>query len=637
MDFSYGNKVINASGPIKPSDRNMPGDPRTRVEVFADIANIPTPYVGMTITVLQDETNDNKMTEYKVKSLKANSFGVANSLVDEVVRYVDYLGATSGGGSSSGGASVEIVNDLTTGGANKALSAEQGKVIKSSLDNITREMGGAVFLGDSVGEVVADPDVTNPSQNYFVKEYSNNICNQELEYDGKYYDYKTGTLVTLNGYCSTKLIPVKENTFYTKTFSSHVTFWNENKEFISGQNAGSFTTPTGTKYIRTSLPNAMKNRIVIIESDRILNIKRLPYLKKYELDYSKIRTNEIKHNAEIPLFIETYDGTNQPTHPKLLYFKNGFNGYKYWLSYTPYPNGQPATENPCIAVSNDLLNWTIPVGLTNPIGKAPSNAGMSNYNSDAHLVYNGTALECWYREVTNANTETIKRITSTDGVNWSPSEVLAVESSSNVLKLISPCVIYKDNKYKIWVMTENIVNAYESTDGTNWISLGACVDSNDDAIVTWHFDIIETNEGYEMLNYIGRSENGTLTHFKSVDGLKWVQTDFLMKPSENETAFDSRSLYRSTFIKENGKYSLIYGSSSKSGKWRMSLSQSINDDINTLIGIKKYHSVYFNKPTQKDPFAENGDFFYDATSNKILYRVYKNDTLVWIDANGTNC
>ena len=134
MDFSYGNKVINASGPIKPSDRNMPGDPRTRVEVFADIANIPTPYVGMTITVLQDETNDNKMTEYKVKSLKANSFGVANSLVDEVVRYVDYLGATSGGGSSSGGASVEIVNDLTTGGANKALSAEQGKVIKSSLD-----------------------------------------------------------------------------------------------------------------------------------------------------------------------------------------------------------------------------------------------------------------------------------------------------------------------------------------------------------------------------------------------------------------------------------------------------------------------------------------------------------------------
>lgn len=39
--------------------------------------------------------------------------------------------------SGGSGANVEIVNDLTTGGANKALSAEQGKVIKSSLDNIT--------------------------------------------------------------------------------------------------------------------------------------------------------------------------------------------------------------------------------------------------------------------------------------------------------------------------------------------------------------------------------------------------------------------------------------------------------------------------------------------------------------------
>lgn len=136
MDFNYGNKVINASGPIKPADKNMPGDPRTRVETYADIASIPTPYIGMTITVLVDETNENKMTDYKVKSLKANSSGVANSLVDEVVRYVDYLGAASGGGSSSGGTAIEIVDDLTTGGVDKALSAEQGKVIKASLDNI---------------------------------------------------------------------------------------------------------------------------------------------------------------------------------------------------------------------------------------------------------------------------------------------------------------------------------------------------------------------------------------------------------------------------------------------------------------------------------------------------------------------
>ena len=88
-DFTYGNKTINASGPIKPSGKDMPGDPRTRVNTFADIANIPLPYVGMPITVLQDETNGGKMTDYKVKSLKANSSDSANSLVCEVVRYVD--------------------------------------------------------------------------------------------------------------------------------------------------------------------------------------------------------------------------------------------------------------------------------------------------------------------------------------------------------------------------------------------------------------------------------------------------------------------------------------------------------------------------------------------------------------------
>lgn len=41
--------------------------------------------------------------------------------------------------SGGNGGSTTIVNDLTTGGTNKALSAEQGKVIKSSLIYITTQ------------------------------------------------------------------------------------------------------------------------------------------------------------------------------------------------------------------------------------------------------------------------------------------------------------------------------------------------------------------------------------------------------------------------------------------------------------------------------------------------------------------
>ena len=101
-DFNYNNKTIDSSGPIKPSGTDQPGDPRTRVDFYSDIKLIPNPYVGMIITVKTDETNQNKMTDYKVLSLKPNSLGIANSVIDRVQRYVEYLGVSIGGSSSSG-------------------------------------------------------------------------------------------------------------------------------------------------------------------------------------------------------------------------------------------------------------------------------------------------------------------------------------------------------------------------------------------------------------------------------------------------------------------------------------------------------------------------------------------------------
>ena len=101
-DFNYNNKTIDSGGPIKPSGTDQPGDPRTRVDFYSDIKLIPNPYVGMIITVKTDETNQNKMTDYKVLSLKPNSLGIANSVIDRVQRYAEYLGVSTGGSSSSG-------------------------------------------------------------------------------------------------------------------------------------------------------------------------------------------------------------------------------------------------------------------------------------------------------------------------------------------------------------------------------------------------------------------------------------------------------------------------------------------------------------------------------------------------------
>ena len=110
-DFTYGKKQILAGGPIKPSGKDMPVDARTRVESYADIASIPNPHVGLKITVKVDETNNNKMTDYIVKSLKANSAGIANMLIDEVVRYVDYLGISSSGGGTSAGTGTGLTTE----------------------------------------------------------------------------------------------------------------------------------------------------------------------------------------------------------------------------------------------------------------------------------------------------------------------------------------------------------------------------------------------------------------------------------------------------------------------------------------------------------------------------------------------
>ncbi|HAB66445.1 MAG TPA: hypothetical protein DCE23_03660, partial [Firmicutes bacterium] len=75
---------------------NQPLDIRTLVNSYSDIQYIPNPYIGMTITVKIDETNNNKMTDYKVKSLKSNELGMNNTVIDEIERMQNYLDLPKG-------------------------------------------------------------------------------------------------------------------------------------------------------------------------------------------------------------------------------------------------------------------------------------------------------------------------------------------------------------------------------------------------------------------------------------------------------------------------------------------------------------------------------------------------------------
>lgn len=153
--------------------------------------------------------------------------------------------------------------------------------------------------------------------------------------------------------------------------------------------------------------------------------------------------------------IPTYDGSNQTTHPKVLYFKDGFNGYKYWMVSTPYPSLDAYYENPSITVSNNGIDWTTPKGLSNPVSGYPNNYRDDSYYSDPYMIYDNGNIEIFFRKTrSNLNGTYIRNgfnymyyISSSDGINYSEPKII-LDNNFNE-QYMSMSVIKKDGIYKI--------------------------------------------------------------------------------------------------------------------------------------------------------------------------------------------
>jgi hypothetical protein len=78
-------------------------------------------------------------------------------------------------------------------------------------------------------------------------------------------------------------------------------------------------------------------------------------------------------------------GVSHQCHPDVIELPSSWNKGSYMMAFTPYPNGDNKCENPCLAVSDDLKNWSLPIGINNPIIKYP---GYPDYNADPHLFKN---------------------------------------------------------------------------------------------------------------------------------------------------------------------------------------------------------------------------------------------------------
>ncbi|WP_437918326.1 hypothetical protein [Sphingobacterium sp. LRF_L2] len=217
---------------------------------------------------------------------------------------------------------------------------------------------------------------------------------------------------------------------------------------------------------------------------------KLPIPNGFTTDLGTINIHAIA-NANIPggslnELIRDISGSKASyCHPDVVYFPLGFNGYKYWMVFTPYFGiiGSDRTaalyENPTVVVSDDGKNWITPAGLVNPIQRPPALEdsytpanGKPNqgYWSDVDWIFNGTEFQLYYRgcffsnqilkkwgakSENNANKltqdaeRTIVRQTSKNGIDWTPLEIVYDSNEPASLQdnhIISPSFIRTNNR-----------------------------------------------------------------------------------------------------------------------------------------------------------------------------------------------
>ena len=353
-------------------------------------------------------------------------------------------------------------------------------------------------------------------------------------------------------------------------------------------------------------------------------------------------TEEKKDPLPVPyqlrdvLTIPTYSYTAQggqtqkaewdTTHPDVIDFaktsKEGgkWGGYRYWMVLTPNQDGYSQYENPCLAASNDGVNWVVPNGIENPLsGVKHEPAG--THNCDTDLVYNPDSDELWVYYVweqdspagTPSNLRLIRvkedgnSFTITSTTDDKPYERLI--NSQYRYDMQSPAVVRRNaNTWLMWSNNSDsnnsgngwqsqvaFVELYTSTDGKNWTNKQSLADTlvlkGADGIasyIPWHLDVqwVESQNKYWGLFCAypkGGNTNRTYLLFgTSEDGKTWTTYQKpLLAPRDNK--WDNNFIYRSTFIYDDASGTLqVWYSGGKSGGWRIAYTEFENFLTDTL-------------------------------------------------------
>ncbi len=308
--------------------------------------------------------------------------------------------------------------------------------------------------------------------------------------------------------------------------------------------------------------------------------------------------------ASVRLNIPTYlGGQNQPTHPSLHAFDIPWNGYKYWMAYTPFPDANGEEENPSIAVSNDLISWESPLGLANPV--AYNEELGCNELKDCHIVYRDDVdrIELWYlgrlspRLGGDGSTLGLFRKYSQNGTYWSRPEFMGTCWG------VSPSIIWDGSNYHMWYITSDEngdggLYYKTSMTGYGWTDKAQCtIDGEGEKLKIWHGTVIKNENAFELVYVDDSEKSDEILYCTSADGLNF---------SAHETVATKgahwRNLYRPYLLYAEGQAWLYYGVVTSLNEWYITLSHG--EDVFNLNGITQNDAAEMTKLTDT-PIYDN--------------------------------
>jgi len=269
----------------------------------------------------------------------------------------------------------------------------------------------------------------------------------------------------------------------------------------------------------------------------------------------------------------TSDGSGQCVHPSILYFPDGWNGYKYWMVMTPYPASDASKETPEILACDDGVNWVVPAGLTNPIVTV---VDVNHPNADPCLFYNEATDELWVYYQKTSGLDNYSRIylkKSSDGINWGGTGLGTLLLDEERLTFTSPAIIKVGSTYHLWYnnasFSPNVLEHRTSSDGENWGSAETCTIHGDippdpvfGAQEMWHIEIkyMSDYSDYWMLLTTADVDSSTRCHLmfaRSKNGIDWyLYPTRLLNPSA--AGWDDTSIYKSTFLLSGATLKIWY-------------------------------------------------------------------------------